>query len=115
MNSPGKSESISMSLDSNMWKSGVRGSSKNQRLFVFVYEFLCIPADSADFLETTAVDDSNGQMLYTKYKDLLLQKRTLKRRLKRFDEEFAAKHNRQPKKTDKEVMRPHYQEYHEVS
>ena len=57
---------------------------------------------------------SDGRALHSKYKDLLLQKRTLKRRLKRFDEEFILKHNRQPRKTDKEIMRPHYQTYHEV-
>lgn len=74
----------------------------------------CITADSADFLETAPVDSPDAQIMYANYKDLLLQKRTLKRRLKRFDEEFAAKHHRQPKKTDKEVMRPHYQKYHEV-
>lgn len=63
----------------------------------------------------SAGETAEAKALYAKYKDLLLQKRTLKRRLKRFDEEFAAKHNRQPKKTDKEVMRPHYQKYHEVN
>jgi hypothetical protein len=71
-------------------------------------------ADSAEFIETAAIENSESKILYAKYKDLLLQKRTLKRRLKRFDEEFAVKHNRQPKKTDKEIMRPHYQKYHEV-
>jgi hypothetical protein len=79
------------SVDSNMWKSG----------------------DAEEMIVNSGAD-SNAKVLYSQYKDLLLQKRTLKRRLKRFDEDFAAKHNRQPKKTDKEVMRPHYQKYHEV-
>jgi hypothetical protein len=55
-----------------------------------------------------------GRQLYAKFKDLLLQKRTLKRKLKRFDEDFQARTGRLPKKADKEVMRPQYQKYHEV-
>lgn len=55
-----------------------------------------------------------GKQMYAKFKDLLLQKRTLKRKLKRFDEDFQARTGRLPKKADKEVMRPHYQKYHEV-
>jgi hypothetical protein len=55
-----------------------------------------------------------GKQLYAKFKDLLLQKRTLKRKLKRFDEDFQARTGRLPKKADKEVMRPQYQKYHEV-
>lgn len=51
----------------------------------------------------TAALSADCKELCSKYKDLLLQKRTLKRRLKRFDEDFYAKHGRQPKKTDKEV------------
>lgn len=102
-------------VESNLWKSNVKGSSKRFVLYFMIYinVFLNLD-DSGDFMDSGGSDDADGQFLYAKYKDLLLQKRTLKRRLKRFDEEFAAKYNRQPKKTDKEVMRPHYQKYHEV-
>lgn len=43
--------------------------------------------------------------IYTKYRDLLNQKRDLKKKLKKFDEDFLAKWSRQPKKTDKEVCK----------
>lgn len=52
--------------------------------------------------------------LYGRYRELLGSKRDLKRRLKRFDEEFLETQGRQPKKADKEVIRPMYQKYHEV-
>ena len=57
---------------------------------------------------------SAEQELCNRYKDFLLQKKTLKRKLKRFDEEYFSKNGRLPKKADKEIMRPHYQKYHEV-
>ena len=44
-----------------------------------------------------------GEDLYARYKDLLNSKRDLKRRLKRFDEDFFEQWGRQPKKVDKEV------------
>ena len=49
-----------------------------------------------------------------KYKVLMNEKKQLKRTLKKFDEDFASQHGRPPKKADKEVMRPMYQNYHEV-
>jgi hypothetical protein len=52
--------------------------------------------------------------MYSKYRQLLTQKKDLKKELKKFDEEFQAKYGREPKKADKEVMRPLYQRYHEV-
>lgn len=55
-----------------------------------------------------------GEDLYARYKELLTSKRDLKRRLKRFDEDFAEQWGRAPKKADKEVIRPMYQKYHEV-
>lgn len=51
---------------------------------------------------------------YAQYRALLVQKRDLKRELKRFDEEFLEKWGRAPKKSDKEVIRPMYQNYHEI-
>lgn len=53
--------------------------------------------------------------LITKYRDCAEHKRDLKRKLKKFDEDFLAQNNRAPKKSDKEVIRPMYQKYHEVS
>lgn len=52
--------------------------------------------------------------VYTKYSDLLASKRDLKRKLKKFDEDFVAQWGRDPRKADKEVIRPMYQKYHEV-
>lgn len=52
--------------------------------------------------------------LYATYRDLLEKKRDLKRRLKKFDEDFFENWGRNPKKSDKEVIRPMYQSYHEV-
>ena len=52
--------------------------------------------------------------LYGAYRDLLEKKRDLKRLLKKFDEDFFDNWGRNPKKSDKEVIRPMYQSYHEV-
>jgi hypothetical protein len=52
--------------------------------------------------------------MYTKYSDLLAYKRDLKRKLKKFDEDFIAQWGRAPRKSDKEIIRPMYQKYHEV-
>lgn len=67
-----------------------------------------------------------------RFKELMLEKKELKRILKKFDEDFAAKHGRLPVKSEKEVcfcrcsqryslivvfpqvMRPMYQKYHEL-
>jgi len=56
-------------------------------------------------------DDSDA---VAHYRYLIAQKKDLKRLLKRFDEEFCATHGRQPKKADKEVLRPQYQRYHDL-
>jgi hypothetical protein len=45
---------------------------------------------------------------------LLGEKRDLKRKLKRFDEDFESQHGHVPSRSDKEVMRPLYQKYHDV-
>jgi len=52
--------------------------------------------------------------IYSKYRELLGEKRELKRKLKRFDEDFESQHGRVPNRSDKEVMRPLYQKYHDV-
>lgn len=52
--------------------------------------------------------------IYSKYRELLGEKRDLKRKLKRFDEDFESQHGRVPNRSDKEVMRPLYQKYHDV-
>lgn len=59
--------------------------------------------------------DGPQNELLVKYRELAEQKRDLKKRLKKFDEDFATQHGRAPKKSDKEVIRPMYQKYHEVS
>ena len=52
--------------------------------------------------------------LKSHYRAALAKKRELKRLLKRFDEDFQASHGgKLPKKADKEVMRPQYQQYHD--
>jgi hypothetical protein len=61
-----------------------------------------------------SVSSAAADSLYGKYRELLTSKRDLKRRLKKFDEDFVEQHGRQPKKIDKEVIRPMYQKYHEV-
>jgi len=52
--------------------------------------------------------------VHNRYRDLLFSKRDLKRKLKKFDEEFLEKWGRNPKKIDKESIRPMYQKYHEI-
>jgi hypothetical protein len=56
-------------------------------------------SNSASLPALSADDDE----MCKKYKDLMLQKKTLKRKLKRFDEEFYSKNGRLPKKADKEA------------
>ncbi len=57
-------------------------------------------------LSAAAQHAAAGDDLYAKYKELLNSKRELKRRLKRFDEDFFEQWGRQPKKVDKEVRSP---------
>ena len=53
--------------------------------------------------------------LLSHYRSLLYEKRDLKRSLKKFDDDFAVAHGgHQPRKADKEIMRPMYQRYHDV-
>lgn len=49
-----------------------------------------------------------------KFRELLYAKRDLKRMLKKFDSDFVDQFGRQPKKADKESMRPMYQKYQEI-
>jgi len=58
---------------------------------------------------------SASAQLFKKYREQRDQKRDLKKKLKKFDEDFLRQHGRNPKKSDKEVIRPMYQSYHEVS
>lgn len=62
----------------------------------------------------TAISDQAAEFI-AKYRECSESKRDLKRKLKKFDEDFVVQHNRAPKKSDKEVIRPMYQKYHEVS
>lgn len=49
-----------------------------------------------------------------RYKELMGLKKTLKEKLKTFDDEFLKTHGHAPGKRDKEVMRPYYEQYHGV-
>ena len=76
---------------------------------------------SANFFvppQSTGADSVIGSQipatLYASYREILEKKRDLKRRLKKFDEDFFENWGRNPKKSDKEVIRPLYQSYHEV-
>jgi hypothetical protein len=60
------------------------------------------------------IQNISSQELYARYRELLGEKRELKRKLKKFDEEFQQRRGRAPRKADKEVMRPLYQRYHEA-
>ena len=65
-------------------------------------------------LNQTSSQSSIPVDVYAKYKYLLGQKRELKRKLKKFDEDFLHAKGRPPNKADKEIMRPQYTTYHEV-
>lgn len=70
------------------------------------------PIQSKDISKKEA-NFANSELI-TKFREILDQKRELKRKLKKFDEDFLEKYGRNPKKSDKEVIRPMYQKYHEV-
>ena len=53
--------------------------------------------------DKAAADRGGGPDIYGHYRSLLGQKLDLKKRLKRFDDDFARQHGRQPRKADKEV------------
>lgn len=89
----------------------------------FASNFFVPPGGAAGAASPPAsAADNNGMFpgsnipssLYAAYRDLLEKKRDLKRRLKKFDEDFYENWGRNPKKSDKEVIRPMYQNYHEV-
>jgi hypothetical protein len=72
--------------------------------------------NSSDNISNTASAKYNDetQLLFARYRESLESKKSLKKMLKKFDDDFVAKKGRAPKKVDKEVMRPQYQKYHEV-
>lgn len=86
----------------------------------FSSNFFVPPGGAAS--PSASATDNNGMFpgsnipssLYAAYRDLLEKKRDLKRRLKKFDEDFYENWGRNPKKSDKEVIRPMYQNYHEI-
>ena len=64
---------------------------------------------------SAAAGDVDGQDdIIAHYRYLSAQKKQLKRELKRFDEDFLAQTGRQPRKSDKEALRPQYQRYHDL-
>lgn len=69
------------------------------------------PASLYNYRPTDGLVDED----LTKFRELSQAKRDLKRTLKKFDADFLEQHGRQPKKSDKEAMRPMYQKYQEVS
>lgn len=62
---------------------------------------------------STSLSGIPNEML-EEYRDIQNQKKEIKKVLKRFDEDFTAANGRAPRKIDKEVMRPIYQNYHEL-
>jgi hypothetical protein len=70
-------------------------------------------AGAKDASDGSSNGSSSGDV-FTKFRDLFEQKKELKKKLKKFDEDFLEQNGRQPKKADKEVIRPMYQKYHEV-
>eukprot|EP00598_Pedospumella_elongata_P005631 CAMPEP_0184974846 /NCGR_PEP_ID=MMETSP1098-20130426/6214_1 /TAXON_ID=89044 /ORGANISM="Spumella elongata, Strain CCAP 955/1" /LENGTH=819 /DNA_ID=CAMNT_0027497495 /DNA_START=135 /DNA_END=2594 /DNA_ORIENTATION=+ len=88
----------------------------------FASNFFVPPGAAGAASPAATAADSNGMFpgsnipssLYAAYRDLLEKKRDLKRRLKKFDEDFYENWGRNPKKSDKEVIRPMYQSYHEI-
>lgn len=70
--------------------------------------------ESSSSISGSSIGGAQAEQLKERYQDCLARKRELKRVLKRFDESFQASHGGLlPKKADKEVMRPQYQQYHD--
>lgn len=65
---------------------------------------------------SSTADSTNDEYDYNikRFRELLETKRDLKKKLKKFDEDFQEQNGRAPKKSDKEVIRPMYQKYHEI-
>jgi hypothetical protein len=64
-----------------------------------------------------AYSNKDGNSIYQLeqiYRQLLEDKKELKRSLKKFDDDFLAAHGRHPKRQDKEAIRPLYQKYNEL-
>lgn len=83
-----------------------------------LYFVMCLGAMAKAAPVTRAANafEGNGthSEMIVKYREYADQKRDLKKRLKKFDEDFLSQHGRAPRKSDKEVIRPMYQKYHEV-
>ena len=84
-------------------------------LCIHLIRFFCniILARSVETIDSSSSSLAGDSI--TKYRELQNQKKELKRLLKKFDEEFTVTNGRAPRKSDKEIMRPMYQQYHEVS
>lgn len=63
---------------------------------------------------TTSSNLSEENNLISQYREYSEAKKELKKKLKKFDEDFELKHNKPPVKSDKEVIRPLYQRYHDI-
>lgn len=100
-------------LDKSATAPGKSGSSHSAtKRADYSQNFFTPPSGSAGAGAAGGALDPNG--LYAAYREVLDKKRELKRRLKKFDEDFFENWGRNPKKSDKEVIRPLYQQYHEV-
>lgn len=96
------STSLTATIGSN--NAGGGGASSLPQLSLQLNTELCTYRPSGQLDEDTM-----------KFRELLYAKRDLKRMLKKFDSDFVDQFGRQPKKADKESMRPMYQKYQEVS
>jgi hypothetical protein len=73
---------------------------------------LCSLPNPLDSARTEAASECAGTEV--EYDTLVAEKRAVKARLRRYDQEFVSAWGREPAKKDKEVMRPLYGAYNEV-
>jgi hypothetical protein len=104
--SSGAGDKSSLALGKSGAQSATKRADYSQNFFV--------PPSGASGGNAAPGGPSDPTGLYASYRELLEKKRDLKRRLKKFDEDFFENWGRNPKKSDKEVIRPLYQQYHEV-
>lgn len=109
-----KFEVSSGSVDSNVDGDSYDSDSSNKSSNYSVSSVATTTAAPNTIATNNTANTKIPNSLYLSYKKLLTQKRDLKRKLKKFDEDFFERYHRVPKKNDKEIIRPMYQTYHEV-
>jgi hypothetical protein len=63
------------------------------------------PSTNTVNLNIQPINSSIPSDIYIKYRDILNNKKEMKRKLKKFDEDFLEKFGRNPRKADKEVCK----------